>query len=248
MKDIIAVWGNTGAGKSLVSCALANALTAKGNNVIVINLDKLTPMFPVYHPFEEEKPEYSLGRLLSAPVTEDRLRYTIHIHPHNDHLAFMALLSTENGLSYQASWQTDTIHQLVQLLFTRDYADYVLFDCTSDVLSDNATLYALKNARQVVRVLSPDTRGITFSNVQMPIVQNGGMNTNHIVVLNNVFDYTPSAQIQKDYGFEHILPHCRDAYSKYIGGQLLKGLSDADGVQFSDTIQKIYQQVVTTDE
>jgi len=248
VKDIIAVWGNAGAGKSLVACALANALTAKGNNVIVISADKQTPMFPVYLPFMEEKPEYSLGRLLTMPVTEDRLRHTIHIHSQNDHLAFMTLLSTENGLSYQANWQMDYIHQLVQLLLTREYADYVLFDCTTDVLSDNVTLYALKNANKVIRVLSPDTCGLSFSNAQMPILQNGGFNSEHIVVLNNVLEYSPSAQIQKDYGFEHVLPHCRDAYSKFIGGQLIKGLSGVDGTQFEDTLKQIYQQVVTSNE
>ena len=45
------VWGNPGAGKSLVSLDLAHRLTAMKQSVILISASKLTPMARVFLPF-----------------------------------------------------------------------------------------------------------------------------------------------------------------------------------------------------
>lgn len=247
MRNVIAVWGNSGAGKSLVSCALANALTAKGKSVIVLSTDKLAPMLPVFLPMLEAAPEQSLGRLLSGTISEERLRNVIHIHPKNSNLGFMSLSGGENGLNYQVGWSADTLQQLTQLLFSRDLVDYLLFDCTPDVLNDSATLFALSKADRVVQVLSPDTRGISFIRSQMTILRGGSFNTEHITVLNNAHEYSPTRQLQKDYGMRYVLPHSRAAYSKFVGGELVKGLSgEVVGKQFEKTIKEIGREATNT--
>ncbi|MEG1631878.1 MAG: hypothetical protein RR251_05110 [Hydrogenoanaerobacterium sp.] len=244
MDNLIAVWGNSGAGKSLVSCAVANALTKKGDNVIVLCTDKLTPMFQVYLPMEIVLPEQSLGRLLSGEISEERLRHTIHIHPKNDHLGFMALTSGENGLQYQVNWSTDNIYKLVAFLFEKGFAEYIIFDCTSDVLSDGGTLFALGQAQCVLELFSPDTRSVSFSQSQMSILQGGNFNLKHIKIINNAYEYSPAVQMQKDYDIEFLLPHSRDVYGKFVGGGLIKDFSDEAGKKFEKVVEEILKRIV----
>ena len=244
----LAVWGNNGAGKSVISCAVANRLTKLGHNVIVIGADRVAPMFPVYLPLEEEKSEYSLGKLLSGAIQEDRLRHTVQVHPQNNHLGFMALTSGENGLTYQTGWQTNTVRMLVHFFEERKLADAIVFDCTPDVLGDAVALYALEVADAVLQVLSPDVRGVSFLHAQIPIIRGGAFCQNHIAILNNTYDYSPVKQFQEDYEISYVLPHSRGVYTKFCGGELLQGFGDSAGVTFAQITKQIAKRVVKTIE
>lgn len=246
---LIAVWGSSGSGKSLVSCAVANALTTKNHNVIVISADKSTPMLNVYLPFLDCKKENSVAQFLSSVVIESGFKTRLHIHEKNGNLGFMALSTGENGLTHQAPWSMSSIDQLVNLLFEKEYADYIVFDCTGDVLTDNLTLYALENADVTLRVISPDSRGISFLNSQIPILSGGNFHLErHILILNNCYTYSPASQISLDYGFDIIIPHCKDAYTKYTSGLPIGGLYNHDGVIFEKAIQKIKEGIVDDGE
>lgn len=243
MNNLIAIWGNAGAGKSLLSCALGGALTKGGKNVIVLSADKLTPMLGVFFPFMESTKEHSLGALLSGGVFTEQLVKKIQIHKDNRNLGFMALSRGENNLAYQTNWNMDFIHQLVDLLFKEGFADYLVIDCTPDIFADNMTLYALQNARHVIRVLSPDSRGLAFLDAQLPILRGGAFGEEHITVLSNAYAYSPAKQMQKDYGFDYILPHCKDAYGAFIGGKLIKNLWNKDGVVFTKALKELEERV-----
>lgn len=240
----LAVWGNSGAGKSLVTCALADALTAKGGNVIVLSADTVTPMLPVLLPFSESGAAGSAGRLLTGPVSEERVKPAVHIHPQNNHLGFLALIGGENGLDFQAGWQTESVRQLARFFAERELADYLVFDCSSDLLRDVTTLYALEKAAAVFEVISPDARGPAFLEAQLPILSRGSFCRNRVGILNNVFPYSPVEQLQADYDFPFVLPHSRGVYTKYCGGELLRGFDDAQGIAFQKTIRTLYERVV----
>ena len=55
----------------------------------------------------------------------------------------MALAPQENSLSYQLAWSRQALTDLLHLLERESIADCVVFDCTSDLLTDNATLLSL---------------------------------------------------------------------------------------------------------
>lgn len=168
---IFAVWGNSGAGKSLLSCAIANKLTRKEHSVIVTSSDKVTPMMRSYMPMLEDKADNSLGKLLSGYITADSLKGKVQLHPRNNNMGFLSLGSFDNGLVFQESWSTEVFAKLVGLTF--QLCDYLLFDCSCDLFSDAGTLFALERAEAVVRVTSPDNRGISFLESQAPVLRGG---------------------------------------------------------------------------
>lgn len=241
MGKIIAVWGNNGSGKSLISCALGNALTAKNTNVIILSSDKLTPMLNVFLPFLEAKPNSSLGIPLSDGIIN--LQGKIHVHNDNGCLGFMSLSPGENGLTYQTNWSANVIRNLLETLNAGEFAQYIVIDCTSNPLDDSLTLYALEHADTVINVLSPDTRGISFLQSQLPILRSGNFRVDeYITILNNCYAYSPASQIAQDYGCQYILPHAKDAYTRYIGGQLIKNLYEDTGVDFERAINMLTER------
>lgn len=238
------VWGNPGAGKSLVSLALAHRLTAMKQSVILISASKLTPMARVFLPFLEEKPEHSLAKLLTDGITPAAMRQKIRLHPKNENLGFMTLISADKTLQYQGSWDRAAISELYYTLKDRELADHIIIDCASDLFGDNMTYWALETAEHLLCVLSPDNRGIAFYLSQDPVLRSGSFQTEEwITVLNNTYDYSPAKQVAKDLGAQYILPHCPEAYGKYLTGDPILRLYGRAGHRFEEEIKKLAKEV-----
>lgn len=245
-RKVIAVWGNAGAGKSMLSCALANQLTRKNHSAIVISTDKLTPMFASYLPLLADKQEYSLGRFLTGQTSVSALRGKIQVHPNNSNLGFMSLGAFDNSLIFQGNWRMEAIGQLTDIVLQNQLADYCIFDCGCDLFADNATLFALENAQAVIRVSSPDNRSISFYEAQAPIMRGGNfLCDQHISVLNNAYANSPVEQMRKDWNFEFVFPHSLSAYSKMVAGQLVQKLDGQEGYEFETELKRLSERVVT---
>lgn len=238
------VWGNPGAGKSLVSLALAHRLTAMKQSVILISASKLTPMARVFLPFLEEKPEHSLAKLLTDGITPAAMRQKILLHPKNENLGIMTLVSADNALQYQGSWDRAAISELYYTLKDRELADHVIIDCASDLFGDNMTYWALETADHLLCVLSPDNRGVAFYLSQEPVLRSGSFQMKErFTVLNNAYDYSPAKQIAKDLEIQHILPHCPEVYGKYLTGDPILRLYGKAGHWFEEGIRKLAKEV-----
>ncbi|MEG0853596.1 MAG: hypothetical protein RSF82_06970 [Angelakisella sp.] len=244
---IIAVWGNNGSGKSLLSCAIANKLAAKDSAVIVISTSKQSPMFRSYLPMNEENPEYSLGKLLTGTVTLSTLKNKINIHPSNSNLGFMSLVQGDNSLVYQSNWKLETLQQMVDLITQQELATYIIFDCgCEDIFADNGTLYALENADAIVRVASPDNRSISFFEAAEPVMRGGNFRFgSHLMVINNAYEYSPVIQMVKDYGYSFVIPHSSSAYKHFVAGQLIEKLDSYDGYAFELELKKLVEGLVS---
>ncbi len=241
---LTAVWGNPGAGKSLVSLALAHRLTTMKQSVILISASKLTPMARVFLPFLEEKPEHSLAKLLTGGITPATLRQKIRLHPKNENLGIMTLVSADNALQYQGSWDRAVISELYYTIRERELADHILIDCASDLFGDNMTYWALETADRLLCVLSPDNRGVAFHLSQEPVLRSGSFQTeDRIRVLNNAYDYSPAKQVAKDLEIRYVLPHCPEVYGKYLAGDPILRLYGKAGHRFEDGIRALVKEV-----
>lgn len=241
---LTAVWGNPGAGKSLVSLALAHRLTTMKQSVILISASKLTPMARVFLPFLEEKPEHSLAKLLTGGITPATLRQKIRLHPKNENLGIMTLISADNALQYQGSWDRAVISELYYTIRERELADHILIDCASDLFGDNMTYWALETADRLLCVLSPDNRGVAFHLSQEPVLRSGSFQTeDRIRVLNNAYDYSPAKQVAKDLEIRYVLPHCPEVYGKYLAGDPILRLYGKAGHRFEDGIRALVKEV-----
>lgn len=244
---ILAVWGNSGAGKSLLSCAIANKLTKKEHSVIVISSDKVTPMMRTYLPMQEDSADDSIGRLLSGYISADSLKGKIQLHPQNSNMGFMSFGSYDNGLIFQESFGGEAFVKLTDIIFQLELCDYLLFDCSCDIFADAGTLFALENAEAVVRVTSPDNRGVSFMSAQAPVLRGGNFRFDqHITVLNNTYAYSPATQLNRDWHYDYILPHCPTAYDKYLSGRLIHKLPEQAGYSFEQGITEIAERMVAT--
>lgn len=245
MNNIFAVWGNAGSGKSLLSCAIANKLTRKEHSVIVISTDKVTPMMRTYLPMYEDKADNSIGKLLSGNITADSLKGKIQLHPNNNNMGFMSLGSYDNGLMFQESWSGDVFSKLTAVIFQLQLCDYLLFDCSCDIFADAGTLFALEHAQSVVRIMSPDNRGISFVEAQAPVLRGGDFHFDeHITVVNNTHPYSPMGQLNRDWHFDYNIPHCPSAYDKYLSGDLIHKLQDESGYLFDRAVTEIAERMV----
>ncbi len=241
---LTAVWGNPGAGKSLVSLALAHRLTTMKQSVILISASKLTPMARVFLPFLEEKPEHSLAKLLTDGITPAAMRQKIRLHPKNEDLGFMTLISADNALRYQGTWDRAALSELYYTIRERELADHILIDCASDLFGDNMTYWALETADRLLCVLSPDNRGVAFHLSQEPVLRSGSFQTeDRIRVLNNAYDYSPAKQVAKDLEIRYVLPHCPEVYGKYLAGDPILRLYGKAGHRFEDGIRALVKEV-----
>ena len=76
-KQMLAVWGSPGAGKTVTAVKLAAELAKRKKNVVLVFTDLTAPSLPAVAA-EGKLPEVSVGDLLSAPGIPDNLSPRIH--------------------------------------------------------------------------------------------------------------------------------------------------------------------------
>ena len=241
MNNLIAISGNSGSGKSLVSCAISNEITRKyKKSVIVINPNKVTPMLPVYLPLQTFERNNSLGDLFFNGISYQNLKGKLHIHSKNSNLAFMGYISTDNILRYNSDISKDEISKLLNLLSDGSenaFCDYIIVDCNSDVTGCNLSLFAINNAFANIKVISPDNNGVSYLTSQEQFIQSPG--AKNITVLNNCYDYSPVDVLKKELNINITLPHCKSAYEHYLSGGNFHFNFNETSKEFTSSIEKI---------
>lgn len=248
MDNLICITGNSGSGKSLVCCAVANEIAKHKKSVIVISPNKVTPMLPVYLPLKTFERNNSLGDLFFNGISYQNLKGKLHIHPKNSDVAFMGYIGADNVLRYNTDITKDEITKLLNLVTDggeNALCDYVIVDCDSNIPSCNLSMFAVNNAFVNIKVISPDNRGVSYLTSQEQFIQSPG--AKNITVLNNCYDYSPMDIMKKELNINITLPHCKSAYEHYLsGGNFHLGLTQT-GKEFNSSIEKISQSILEGD-
>lgn len=167
MSKIIAVWGSSGSGKSMFCCILAKSLTQSQKKAIIINADLSTPMLPVWLPDQIIETGVSVGHVLSSPEIDTTLVASkVTVLKSYPFIGLMGFAAGENPLSYPEI-KYDTVRSLIAA--ASKLVDYVILDCSSN-MTNFFTPAAIESADTVVRILTPDLKGINYLKAHQPLL------------------------------------------------------------------------------
>ncbi len=168
MSKTIAVWGNSGSGKSVFCCILAKALTHSKQKAIIINADSSLPMLPVWLPGEINETNVSVGQVLSS-LEIDTALVASHVTVLKSYpfIGLMGYATGENPLSYP-ELKYEKIKELIYA--AAKLVDYVILDCCSN-MTNFFTPASIESADHIIRILTPDLRGVHYLKAHQPLLQ-----------------------------------------------------------------------------
>lgn len=242
---LVSVYGSSGSGKSTIALSLAQALTVRKKNVVLLSADVQSPALPVWLPNQKFVPNNSLGMVLSANIiSEGTLKDRIFVNSKNNRLAYMGLVENENPISYKAFEREKIIacfSQLSDLEF-----DVIIVDCTSNVAWDTLSMVAMEMADFGIRIITPDVKGLEFEKSQKAWLQNGDFGwEKSIRLLSMVRTSTPVEEIKASAGcFAHILPFSQSVLCKFSAGEQMTGFTDTEGITFQTEIFQLAEEVI----
>lgn len=168
MSKIIAVWGNSGSGKSVFCCILAKALTRSKEKAIIINADSDLPMLPVWLPDQIVETSSSVGQVLSSLEIDTALVASyVSVLKTYPFIGLIGYATGENPLSYP-ELKYEKIKELIYA--AAKLVDYVILDCSSS-MNNFFTPAAIESADHIIRILTPDLRGVHYLKAHQPLLQ-----------------------------------------------------------------------------
>jgi MinD superfamily P-loop ATPase len=167
MGKAITVWGSSGSGKSVFSCILAKALTRDKKKAIIINADSSTPMLPVWLPDQIIETGASIGHALSSVEIDTALVASkVTILKSFPFIGLMGYAAGENPLTYPEI-KYDTAMSLISN--ASKLVDFVIIDCSPN-MTNFFTPAAIDAADIIVRILTPDLKGIHYLKAHQPLL------------------------------------------------------------------------------
>lgn len=167
MGKVITIWGSSGSGKSVFSCILAKAFTQDKDKAIIINADFSTPMLPVWLPDQIIETGASIGHVLSSVEIDSALVASkVTILKSFPFIGLMGYSAGENPLSYPEIKYDMALSLIVN---ASKLADFVVIDCSSS-MTNFFTPAAIDAANVIVRILTPDLKGINYLKAHQPLL------------------------------------------------------------------------------
>lgn len=243
MSTKIAVWGSSGAGKSVFSISLAHCLSQQKKNVIIISADRASPMLSSFLPCVEFDAENSLGKLLSTEVNTENLKKKLQTNKSNKYVAFLSLGVFDSFQKYKENWDVKKIESLMYIL--ESFTDYIVFDTTSNFITDNFSLYALQNSDKVFAIYNCENKCTDFYATYQTLLENDSRFKvqDYITVLNNYFEYSPYEQYAKDFEMRYLLPHAQDVYANFLSGEgNVLNVNEKQSIFYKREIEKIVKE------
>lgn len=167
MAKIITIWGNPGCGKSMFSTNLAKVLTAGKEKAIIINADSSTPMLPVWMPDRILESSASIGNVLSSlDINMAMVAERVTILKDYPFIGVMGYAAGETPFSYP-----ELKYDKIRLFISEasKLVDYLILDCSSHMLNF-FTPTAIESADLVIRILTPDLRGVNYLRAHKPLL------------------------------------------------------------------------------
>ena len=182
-KQMLAVWGSPGAGKTVTAVKLAAELSKRKKNVVLVFTDLTAPPLPAVAA-EGKLPEVSVGELLSAPgMTQEQVLKTCVPCEKHPYISFLGYKAGENVFTYAEYSKEKAVDMLVLL---RHIADYVIVDCTSVLTGNVLATAALEVADDVLRVCGCDLKAISYFASYLPLIEDRKFKPEqHIRVVSN---------------------------------------------------------------
>lgn len=221
---IITVWGNPGSGKSMFCCILAKALTTGKQKAIIINADSTTPMLPVWMPDRLLEASASVGNVLSAlEINTALVAERVTVLKDYPFIGVMGYAANETPFSYP-ELKYDKIKALISE--AARLVDYIILDCSSNVINF-FTPTAIESADLVIRILTPDLRGINYLKAHKPILTDAKFcYSDHLTLAGLARPFHALDEMGHLIGnFDGILPYTKEIERCGTAGEMFKAIS-----------------------
>lgn len=240
---VLAVWGSPGAGKTTVSVKLADYLTRKKRNVILIFADMTTPPIPCVCSQSDLEGEKSLGSILAAThVTENLVKKNCMFYKRNSYLTMIGMRKGENVFTYPPYEQTQAVELIEQ---ARNLAPFVIVDCGSTIASDVLSAVSLMESDTVLRLVNCDLKSISYLSSQLPLLKDNKWDADkQLKVASNVKEQEASSHIEQILGnVAFQIPHSSEVETQVLSGEMFGELSLKESRGFRKEIEKIGKEV-----
>ncbi len=168
MGKTITIWGSPGSGKSMFSCMLARILSRDKSKVVIVNADTSVPMLPVWLPGREVSENVSLGQVLTSIEIDAALAAShVVVLKAWPYIGVMGYAAGENPLSYP-DIKYEMALQLINVV--KKLVDYVILDCSAQMMNV-FTPAAIESGDLIIRVLTPDLKGIHYLKANQPLLE-----------------------------------------------------------------------------
>lgn len=122
-KQMLAVWGSPGGGKTVTAVKLALELSKRKKNVVLVFTDVTAPALPAVVS-EKKLPDVSVGELLAAPgMTQEQVLKTCVPCEKNPYISFLGYKAGENVFTHAEYSKEKAVDMLVLLRHIADYPD-----------------------------------------------------------------------------------------------------------------------------
>lgn len=242
-KGVLAVWGSPSSGKTTVAVKLADYLSRKRKNVLLIFADMTAPPIPCICSPSDLEGEKSLGSILAAThVTENLIKKNCIFHRKNDYLTMVGMLKGENVFTYPPYEQTQATELIEQ---AREVAPFVIIDCGSVIASDILSAVALMEADTVLRLVNCDLKSISYLSSQLPLLRDNKWDADkQLKIASNVKQQEESTHIEQILGnVAFQIPHSKEVETQGLEGNLFAELGLKESRAFRKEIEKISREV-----
>lgn len=227
MGKLLAVWGSPNSGKTTLACAIAVHLAFMKKEVAVVMCDNTTPTISTVLPQVTNHVNAtgtklkSIGKIVSAVEfsTNDIYQQFVMV-PNYKHLVLIGYAYGENGDSYATPVVYDVYDFYDKL---SELVDYVIIDCTSDLLHNPLTTVGLEVAEAIVRTGGSTYKDLSFFTSQKPLFPGGKVAyDDHIIVFPRVKPKDAVEDIRGFYGnIDYKLSESADISRAMECGELL---------------------------
>lgn len=224
MSKIITVWGNPGCGKSMFCCNLAKVLTAGKEKALIINADSSTPMLPVWMPERILEASASIGNVLTGlEINTALVAERVVLLKEYPFIGVMGYAAGENPFSYP-----ELKYEKIKTFIAEAsrLVDFIILDCSSNMLNF-FTPTAIEAADLVVRIITPDLRGLNYLRAHKPLLTDEKFHYREHLTLAGLA--RPFHAIDEmDHligGFDGLLPYAKEIERCGTSGQMFKTLA-----------------------
>ena len=216
---ILAIWGMSACGKSMLADALGRAMGEKGI-AAVIDTNPCMPTLPLRIGGLRASAEYSLGRYLTGIGSVETKDYYMQ-HPEHKGLFYSGLASNDTYLSYEVDLQSS--QKAVEFLDrSAGFFNDIIIDCSVQ-RSDPFLGAMLERADVILLPMIPNPTAVHWYKAIRDMLSNGRALNRCIFVANMVrpIHLVGDVEGQTGINFAVKLPHLRDAAFLQDGGKFL---------------------------
>lgn len=232
---VIAVWGNSGSGKSVISGMIARYFAESGKKVIIMSLDCTTPMMPIWLPQDKIEQNDSLGvALTKRKILIEHFAKRVQIYKPYPNIGFLAFVQEDCFINYSLEYEKI----IAGIKAVREICDILILDCPTS-FTDITIPASIEMCDYSLCVLTPDLKGVSYYKSNKGLLYAEKFkNCKQFKILNKAKDFDATKEIGNAVkGVDYIYPYIADVEHAFFSGDAVNTL------RFSPDIENTFKNM-----